>query len=369
MKEYDVAIVGGGPIGGHIAETISEKKFSVVVFEKNKQIGIPINCAGLITPKVFEFLSFKKERVLQNKIKGANIHSPSGHVLSIGGDKTHAIVIDRTKFDKEIIKKASDNGTDVFTGNKILSIQRNKNFVELKTSQKLDIKCKLLIGADGPHSTVRDRFAFSEPAEFLTGVGAEISGTNLNPEFVEIFVGKNIAPGFFAWIIPTNKHGTEARIGLCTSKGADHPPQHYFSKFFENKQSSKYLKDVEITKRIGGIVPLGVLKKTYADNVMLVGDAAAQVKPTSGGGIYPGLLCAHHCSSVAVDALENNNFNISVLKKYQKLWTADIGKELFLGMKFRKIFKSLTDKQMDKYIEKFNNPKITETIQKYGDIE
>lgn len=369
MQEYDVAIVGGGPVGGHVAERIAEKNFNVAVIEKNKQIGVPLNCAGLITPKVFEFLNFKKELVLQNKIKGANIHSPSGHILSIGGDRVHALVIDRTRFDEEIIKKAKEKGADVFTGNKVLSVQKNKNRVELKTEQKLEVSCKLLIGADGPHSIVRDRFLFSEPAEFLKGIGAEVKGTNLDPDFVEIFVGKNIAPGFFAWMIPINKDGTKARVGLCIGQNTQYYPKHYFSKFFEYKFTSSFLKDSEITQHIGGIVPIGGLKKTFDANVMLVGDAAAQVKPTSGGGIYPGLLCAQHCSSVAVDALKKDNFNIQTLKKYHKLWTADIGRELFLGMKFRKIFKNLTDKQMDKYIVKFQNPKITDVISKYGDID
>jgi flavin-dependent dehydrogenase len=111
------------------------------------------------------------------------------------------------------------------------------------------------------------------------------------------------------------------------------------------------------------------LKKTYASNVLVVGDAAAQVKPTSGGGIYTGLLCANHCSTVAIEALQKNNYTFQFLKKYHKLWSADIGRELYLGMKFRKVYKRLTDKQIDKYIEKFQNPKIKEIISKYGDID
>jgi len=332
MQECDVAIVGGGPIGGHVAERIAEKNYKVAVFEKNKQIGIPLNCAGLITPKVFEFLDFKKELVLQNKIKGANIHSPSDHILTIGGNKTHALVIDRTKFDKEIINKAEEKGANIFIGSKVLSVQRNKSHIELKTSQKNDVKCKLLIGADGPYSMVRDRFLFSEPAEFLRGVGAEVTDVSLDPNFVEIFVGKSVAPGFFAWIIPTNKDGTKARIGLCVDEKAPNSPKHYFTNFLKNKQTSKFLKDVKITKNIGGIVPLGMLKKTCQNNVMLVGDAAAQVKSTSGGGIYPGLLCAHHCSSIALDALKKENFTANFLKKYHKLCTADIFGSLNLSM-------------------------------------
>jgi len=368
MQQYDVAIVGGGPIGGHIAKKIAEKNYNVAIFEKNNQIGIPLNCAGLVTQKVFEFLDFKKELVTQNYIKGAHIHSPSNKTLSIGGNKVHALVIDRTKFDQEIIKKSEERGANLFLKNKVLSIQIHRSHVELKTSNN-DIKCKLLVGADGPHSTVRKNLPFSKPTEFLKAFGAEMTNTNLDPNFVEIFVGKNISPDFFAWIIPTNKDGTEARAGLCIGQNDASSPNHYFSKFLKNNYTQSFLKDSKINSKIGGLVPLGALKKTCLSNVMLVGDAAAQVKPTSGGGIYTGLLCANHCSNVAIDALSKNDFTIKSLKKYHKLWTADIGRELFLGMKFRKIFRNLSDKQFDKYIDKFQNPKIIETFNKYGDID
>lgn len=369
MLEYDVAIVGGGPIGGCVAGEIARKKFKVAVFEKHKEIGTPINCAGLVTRRVFDFLDISKKIVVQNKVKGAHIHSPSGNILTIGGDKVHALVIDRLKFDREIIKNSEEKGAEVFLDNNVLSAQKIGDHIELKTSQNHDIKCKLLVGADGTYSKIRDRFALPDPAEFLRGIGAEVTNTNIDPDFVEIFVGRNIAPGFFAWMIPTNKNGTNARIGLCISQKTPHSPKHYFSNFLKNKHSSSYLKDVKITKYIGGIVPLGILKKTYTSNVLVVGDAAAQVKPTSGGGIYTGLLCANHCSTIAIEALQKKDYTSNFLKKYHKLWSADIGRELYLGMKFRKVYKNLTDKQMDRYIEKFQNPKITEIISKYGDID
>ena len=369
MLEYDVAVVGGGPIGGNVAERIAEKNYKVAIFEQKKQIGMPLNCAGLVTPRVFDFLDFSENLVVQNRIKGANIHSPSGYTLTIGGDKLHAFVIDRIKFDQEIIKNSKKNGAEIFLGNKILSAQKHEQHIELLTSQKTEFSCKLLIGADGPYSKIRDIFSLPRPTEFLRGMGAEITGTSLDPDFVEIFVGNKTAPGFFAWIIPTNEKGTKARIGLCITQDSAYSPKHYFSNFFKNKHTSQYLENVEITKHLGGVVPLGALRKTCASNMMLVGDAAAQVKPTSGGGIYTGLLCAKHCSSVAIGALQKNDFSLRFLKKYHKLWSADIGVELNRGMKFRKIFKTLSDKQMDKYILKFQNPKIREIITKYGDID
>jgi len=369
MKIYDIAIVGGGPIGGYTAKKIASKGYKVAILETKKEIGIPLKCAGLVTERVFDFVNIPKQNIVQNKIKGAHIHSPSGKILSIGGDKVHALVIDRENFDKEIIKDATNCGAKLYLENKVMVVQKVKGHIEIKTSQNIDVKCKLLIGADGHYSKIRDHFSLSQPTEILRGIGAEITNTTLDPDFVEIFVGKNIAPGFFAWIIPTNKDGTEARIGLCTKQDASHPPKHYFSKFLENSQTQPFLNKSKITKNIGGVVPLGTPKKTYASNMLLVGDAAAQVKPTSGGGIYTGLLCAGHCSTVAVDALQKNNFTDALLKKYQKLWQNDIGRELSRGMKFRRVFINLTDKQVDKYIEKFNNPKIIETINRYGDID
>jgi len=366
MEEFDAAIVGGGPIGAYIAKRIVEKNYRVAIFEKNKEIGLPINCAGLISQRVFDFLDISPKNIVQNKVKGANIYSPSGNTLSIGGNKTHALVINRAEFDKEIIKKAMEKGAEVFLKNNVLAAQKTCNHIELKTSQNHDIKCKLLIGADGPFSKIRDRFAFPKPTEFLRGIGAEVTNISLDPNFVEIFVGNKIAPGFFAWVIPHNKEGTEARIGLCINQNSPYPPKYYLSNFLKK---TSILKEVKIFNYIAGIIPLGALKSTYSSNVLIVGDAAAQVKPTSGGGIYTGILCANHCSDVSIEALEKNQYSSKFLKKYHKLWTADIGKELSLGMKFRKIYKKLSDRQMDKYIKRFQNPKIIETISKYGDID
>jgi len=369
MKEYDVAIVGGGPIGGHVAGKMAREGYNVAIFEEHEKIGEPLKCAGLITPRPLQLTNIPEKLVVQNKIKGANIHSPSGHVLTIGGNKVHAFVIDRPKFDKEIIDKSIEDGAEVFLENKIISIKKQNNHVELKTKQNNDIKCNLLIGADGPFSKTRESFKLPKPKEILNGVGAEITGTSLDPNFLEIFLGKNIAPGFFAWIIPTNEQGTKARMGLCVNQDAPHPPNYYFSNFLKNKNIQPYLKNMDIIRKTGGAVPLGVLRRTTESNVMIVGDAAAQVKPTSGGGIYTGLLCADHCSSVALEALQKNDFTNNILKKYNKLCNNEIGKELKLGMKFRKIYKKLTDEQLDKYIIKFQDKKITETISLYGDID
>ncbi len=367
MQEYDVAIVGAGPIGGFVASKLSEKKYNIAVFEKKKDTGIPMNCAGLVTSRVFDDFNIPKRDIVQNKIKGAHIHSPSGKILSIGGNKVHALVIDRILFDRNIVDKAEKNGANIHLENKIDRISRKKEGVELKTSENIKCFTKLLIGADGPFSTVRKKFNMPEPKNFLYGAGAELTGTELKPDFVHIFVGNKVAPGFFAWLIPTNKTGTNARVGLCTDKSSGKSPKHYLSELFRNKEIKNLIGAAKIKQKTGGTIPLGVIKKNIADNVMLVGDAAAQVKPTSGGGIYPGLYCAEICSNIAIESIKNNDF--SILKKYQKICSKEIGKELVKGYRFRSIFKRLSDEQMDKYIEGFSDPKLVEIINQYGDID
>jgi flavin-dependent dehydrogenase len=263
---------------------------------------------------------------------------------------------------------AEYRGVEIHLGAIASYAEKNSNHIKLDIVQngnKIKTKSSILIGADGPHSKIRKIFNFPEPAEFLKGIGAKAINTNLDPKYVEIFLGRNIAPGFFAWAIPTNDEGTEARIGLCI----DRTSKNTLKKCFNNLLKHKRLKNIKTSKYIAGTIPLGPLKRTTISNVFLVGDAAAQVKPTSGGGIYPGLLCAKHCISVTLDALEHCNFNNKILRKYHKLWTSEIGKELIFGMMFRKIIKNFDDNMMDKYLNKINNEKSIDIINKNGDID
>ena len=98
MNEYDIAVVGGGPIGCFVAEQLASKGRHVAVFEEHKTIGEPLHCAGLVTQRVFDITKCSQTGIVQNKIYGAHIHSPSGSTLTIGGEKIHALVINRQQF-------------------------------------------------------------------------------------------------------------------------------------------------------------------------------------------------------------------------------------------------------------------------------
>jgi digeranylgeranylglycerophospholipid reductase len=129
------------------------------------------------------------------------------------------------------------------------------------------------------------------------------------------------------------------------------------------------LQEATVLTRFGGTIPLGALRKTVDNHVMLVGDAAAQVKPTSGGGLYTGLLSAQHLVRTVREAFEQQHVNEAFLQRYHQGWTKEISRELYLGMRFRSVFKRLTDDQLNKYLNKFNKEKIINIINTYGDID
>lgn len=369
MEKIDVAIVGGGPVGGYIAYLLAQKGYSTSIIEEHHTIGLPLKCAGLISPRVFDGIPILKEKLIENTIKGAHIHSPSGEILTIGGNKNHALVINRTLFDQNLIQKAEETGAILKNQSKVIDAKKENNKISITIKNNDDkiskIDSSLVIGADGPHSIIRRRFNFPEPKEFLISIGAEVEHIHLDPTFVEIFLGRQIAPGFFAWAIPTNTQGTKARIGLCIEKHAPFSIKKYFNTLLKNP----IFQDINILKYLGGTIPLGYLKKTTCNNILLAGDAAAQVKPTSGGGIYPGLVCAKKCSTVVIDALQSNDFSNKKLIQYHQSWTAEIGKELSFGMSFRRIFNKLDDKQLNNYLKKLNQPKNIDILNRYGDID
>ncbi|MEW6069213.1 MAG: NAD(P)/FAD-dependent oxidoreductase [Candidatus Thermoplasmatota archaeon] len=353
---YDIIVVGAGPVGCYTAKLIAEKGFSVALIEEHPEIGYPVHCTGLVSSRVVELTNSKKAVI--KEFRSAKIHSATKE-LFIEAPKSRAFVLDRARFDKLLAKGALDKGVDLLLHTKVINAERMHDGTAsvkiLKDGKKEDLKCNILIGADGANSTVAKAFLLSRAKELLCGINAEIA-FDKEQDYIDIFVTKNLAPNFFAWLIPLNSF---AKIGLCTRTNT----YLCFKKFL------KLLNSEKLISFNAGIIPFGLAKKTYTDNVMLVGNAACHVKPLSGGGIYTGLVSAQHCAKVAISALEKGDYSAKVLKEYQKLWHSELGRELKLGLLARNVFKRLADKDFDSILANLNNSKTLALILEYGDLD
>jgi geranylgeranyl reductase family protein len=366
-SNYDVIVAGAGPIGGFVACQLAKKGFSVMVLEEHEGVGRPVHCAGLVTPRVFDIVDFATPSIV-NRVKGARVHSPKGQTLKMGGDFSRAVVVDRARFDQLIIDKAQKSGAEVKCNSRVTGM-RKAEFgwaLELKESgAKKSVSASIVIGADGADSKIRDWLGLPAPKFMLNGFEAEVTGIDINRDNVEIFVGNEIAPKFFAWLIPA---GERTRVGICV-RAAKEPVYNYFKRLFEKGISQKYLAGANIELTAAGKIPLGLLARTYSDGAMLVGDAASQVKATSGGGLYTGLVCARHCAQTAIEALERDDMSKKFLARYQKRWMTEIGQELKNCMLLHKVYASMTDKQFEDAFKLLARDDIIDIINKLGDID
>jgi geranylgeranyl reductase family protein len=312
-RMFDVIVVGAGPAGCRTAELISKKGYDVLIVEEHTSVGRPVQCTGLVSKKVGKL----PKEVIVNKIKKARFFS--GQEYFEIKSKNPVFVIDREKFDKHMARNAV------------------KSEVKFKLSTKFtDFKnhhSKIFVGADGPNSTVAKRAGIKLPNNLLFAAQVKTKYV-FNPDTVELWFGSDIAPGLFAWVVPENEE--IARVGLMCDKN----PNKYLEKFLKMR-----FEKIQISDRIGDMIRFGLIDCSVSDRVLLVGDAACQIKPFSAGGLVYGQIGARRAAEACVKALKANNFSKHFLvENYDKRWKKELEGPMKKGLLFRKIFSKICDK-------------------------
>lgn len=371
--ELDVLIVGGGPIGCYTAAQVAKAGHSVLVVEEHNEIGRPIQCGGCITPRVFDLpeADFRAGRgVVINTLRGANAISPSGNTLSFKAPDTRAYVVNRSFFDKAFARLAIKHGAQIAMATRATSAKVEDGGVSVRLKkgdgEEETKRARLIIGADGVQSQVAWWFKLSHPQKLVPSIELQCAGLRLDPESVELFAGEKIAPGFFGWIIPYGADSGLVGLGLDGKRGI---ALDYLSKLLKAEWFVKRYGRPQEIEYVLSAIPFGMLKRTFGDHVMIVGDAAAQVKQTTGGGLYMGLASAVHCARAANDALEAGEFGASFLRRYQDAWMDDIGKELKHAQVLHRMMAAMSDKQLDLAMEILGDPALKELIVKHGDLD
>jgi len=357
MINYDVAVVGAGPVGSTFARYAAEKGLKVAIFEKKKEVGVPLQCAGLLGRKIKDVNILPDEFII-NEINGAYLHSPSDTVLTVSKKEPVAYVLDRIAYDKFLAELAVEEGAELFLNHRVENIDIEKGEIYLKDKK---ITAEVIAGVDGHSSVVSKKFnrgfASMHAAQYLVDTGTDL----LRENYVHLYVDPKISPGFL-WIIPLSK--STARVGLFAD--TEYKDLNNILKDF--MAGNKYLKSSKIVKKYHGVIPANNHKNDIVrKRAILIGDAASQVKSTTGGGLIMGFVCAKIAADVVYEALKAND--IKVLKNYQEEYRKMYKNELKMQVKVQKIFGSLNRDDLDSMFLKLKEKGAEEIISKYGNMD
>lgn len=376
--DYEVIIIGAGPVGSTVAETIGREGHKVLILEEHLEVGSPVHCTGKLSVNAFKELNLEAGGII-NEVKGANFYSPNGQSFQLERNDTQAYILDRKIFDEKLAKKASKVGVDILTEARAIDVMVTKEGVNVIFSHKGDIKklrARIIVGADGANSIVARRVGLysKKSSEVRIGVQKEVCGiNNLQGRFVELFFGKNYAPGFFAWIVPIGNESARVGLGLRPRLGEN--PKKYLDKFIMTHPIIKEkLVGCSFNKTKVHIIPTGgALQQTVSEGILIVGDAAGQIKSTTGGGLYYGMLCATIAGktiSKHLNASSESVLSKKSLLEYQRLWKARLSKEIQFSTRLRTFLSSLTDGEMN-YLFKLiiAKPILFKEIAAKGDLD
>ena len=364
--DYDVAVVGAGPAGSVAAREIAAAGFRVLLLEEHPQVGEPVHCSGLVTPRTLEAAGVGEEIVL-NHIRGAIIHTPQGGQIILRDERVHALVIDLGLLGQQ----AQEAGATLVTGARVVALQHEEHSVR-RHGVRLELRCRgrtsylevpLVIGADGSRSQVAQSLGVPPPQEAVVAVGGEIAASALAQDMVEVFARPDLAPGWFAWTIPLSPG--VARIGIG-SDDRRHSPRRLLNGLVDDYP---HLRGRPFLRLQGGVIPLVPPRRVVGKRAMLVGDAAGQVKPTSGGGIYTSIQCARLCAQTAVQALQQGDVGGDALASYERLWMRHLGAELFRGRTLRRLLAQLSPKEVEGLLQLFTLEEVQAIGYRYGDID
>lgn len=334
---YDTIIVGAGPTGSYIAQRLASLGHKVVVFEEHERIGEPVQCTGIIGAECVEHFPLFEGTVL-GKVSSARLFSPSRREIRLKRKGVQAYIIDRAAFDRSLAEKAQEQGAHYLPGSRVKDIALLNDRVRVETEGQETCEARTAVIASGFDSRIPQKLGLGRVGDLVIGAQAEVS-TDGHSE-LEVYFDQGVAPGFFAWFVPTVPE--RALIGLFSRRKPGRHLRMLLATLFQQGMIAS--PEAKITYR--GI-PLKPLPKTYRERVIVVGDAAGQVKPTTGGGVYYGLLCAEMASDTLHQALATDTFSEKLFSGYQEAWQEKIGWELRIGYFARCLYERLTDLQID----------------------
>ena len=335
----DVIVLGAGPAGNGTALELARAGFNVTVIDSRDTVGDKL-CTGIVSVECLrEFPTTLP--VVQKTTSAATMVSPSGRRLWLEKETPQAHVIDRVSYVADIARQAQEAGATFLLGRTATDVRRSVDAVIVKLEgprQPEDLRAKIVVIATGFGSTFTRQLGMGRIEDFVMGAQVEVLAPNVDE--IEVYVGEAVAPGFFAWLVPT---GTgKALLGLLSRARSGQHLRHLAGALEKRGTITALAGEA---RRWG--VPLTPLASTVGDRVVVVGDAAGQVKPTTGGGIYYALLSSRIAARAIEGALKANVFSAEALAPYEEQWRGLLAEELEAGRRIRGLAEKLKDWQLE----------------------
>ena len=353
MKDrYDVIVVGAGPGGSITAKTCAEGGLDVLMIEKRQEIGDPVRCAEGVGTYALKKHIAPDKRWIAAEVKGSRIIAPDGTQILMSSDsamKDVGYTLERKVFDRVLAQNAAMAGAEVRVKTRATGLLKNNGQVSgikaMYMGETKDIKADIVIGADGVESKV-GRWAGIDtslkPHDIETCAQFLIS--NIDPgEYSEFYIGEKYSAGGYVWIFPKGGYTANVGIGILGSKSGKIRALSLLHDFIETHiPHGKILEMV-----VGGVPVSGPIERTIADGLMLVGDAARQSDPLTGGGITNAMDAGQIAGEVCIKAKEKGDYSVKTLMEYENRWRATIGKEISRSLKVKNLLIKLTDEQFN----------------------
>jgi digeranylgeranylglycerophospholipid reductase len=366
---FDALVVGAGPAGSTVAFRLAEAGWRVLVVEEHARVGRPVQCAGLVSRRVLE-LSGARSTVVR-EVRGAAVYGPSLGSVAFRADEPRAYVLDRAGLDQHLADRAARAGVEYRTGTRFdARLGEGPRGVRVRLTgpdrAPFELTARLVVGADGVASAVARAFRLRRPVEILPAFEAEFPVSPGDPDRVEVYLGRSFAPGLFGWWIPDGHGG--ARVGIAADADGT-PARVYFDRLLAHlaRRFGEPLRNP--TALVASGIPIGRLPRCVGPRVMLVGDAAAQVKPLSGGGIFTGMRAAELAAAVAGPALRDDDLSARRLEEYARRFEAELGDEFRRALYLRRVYTRLSDRELDALVEVLRTGDLGGTLVAFGDID
>ena len=354
----DVVIIGGGPGGMSAARALAAGGWAVTVLEEHDQIGTPVHCTGVLAADVIDSMQVPADAVL-NPLSTVRFVAPAGHAFEYTTTTTEAVVIDRMAFDSELARRAALAGAVVLKGRRVTALDTTSESVQVTFADGETLGARAAILACGANYTFQRRLGFGMPSTFLQSAQMELPADRAGD--VEIHFGSEIAPKGFAWAVPVQRpSGTFARIGVMAEGVAGA----YFSRMLARVRDrwSMAAPDMAVPRR--RVLPLGSVRRTYADRVLAVGDAAGLVKPTTGGGIYYSVVSGEIAGEVLNTQLAAGDLSAPALRDYERRWRGRFQSEFNAQLALRFVAQRMRDTDIDALFHLANTDGILPIVRK-----